>query len=117
MKNASANGAIQSIIDEMQAATAAAKCHRCGCFHRALSGLTDALSHLPSDTREVIQPVIDRGGLTAVRQKFQRESIVGHHYRETSQFSTAQGTWRFARSRPKGLLKALFKCVLTASRL
>jgi len=61
LKKASANGAIQNVIDEMQAATAAAKCHKCGCFHGALSELTDALPSIPAGTREMIQPVIETG--------------------------------------------------------
>jgi len=61
LKKPSANGAIQNIVDEMQAATAAAKCHKCGCFHGALSELTEALPSIPSEAREMIQPVIETG--------------------------------------------------------
>jgi tetrahydromethanopterin S-methyltransferase subunit A len=61
LNKASASRAIQNIIEELQSATAAAKCHKCGCFHSALSELTNALPVIPSETREVIQPVIDTG--------------------------------------------------------
>jgi len=61
LKKAFANGAIQSTIEELQSAIAAAKCHKCGCFHNALSELTDVLPVIPSETRELIQPVIETG--------------------------------------------------------
>jgi len=70
LKKMSANGAIQNTIDEMQAATAAAKCHKCGCFHRALSEFTDALPSIPSETREMIQPVIETGKKYTVPEEY-----------------------------------------------
>lgn len=69
LKKTSANGGIQNVIDELEAATAAAKCHKCGCFHNALSELTDALHAMPSETREAIRPVVE----TAARHTIPRE--------------------------------------------
>jgi tetrahydromethanopterin S-methyltransferase subunit A len=70
LKRAFANGPIQNVIDEMQAASAAAKCHKCGCFRGALSELTDALRSIPSEIREVIQPVIDTGMKQTIPEEY-----------------------------------------------
>jgi len=70
LKNTSANGAIQNVIDELQTATAAAKCHKCGCFHSALKELTSALPAIAPETREMIQPVVEAGARSAIPQKY-----------------------------------------------
>jgi tetrahydromethanopterin S-methyltransferase subunit A len=70
LKKASADVAIQNMIDELQAASGAAKCHKCGCFHSTLSELTDALPVIPSETRKVIQPVIETGMKQVIPEEY-----------------------------------------------
>lgn len=70
MKETSTGDAIQSILDELRAATDAAKCHKCGCFHDALTGLTDALTGIPSGARAAIQTAIEAGARHEIPREY-----------------------------------------------
>ncbi len=52
---------LASLIEELHAAAAAKKCHRCGCFRDALVQLREAIPSLPDEARRQIQPAIDAG--------------------------------------------------------
>lgn len=61
---------LASLIEELRAATAAKKCHRCGCFRSALAELRAALPSLPEEARRQIQPVIDGGDACVVPTEY-----------------------------------------------
>jgi tetrahydromethanopterin S-methyltransferase subunit A len=70
MKPAVEKNAVGQIVDELQAATAAAKCHKCGCFHGALQQLARALPSLPPDVQAEITQVLEAGAAGAIPEEY-----------------------------------------------
>lgn len=70
MKPMVEKNAVGQIADELQAATAAAKCHKCGCFHEALQQLARALPSLPSDVQVEMQRTLDAGVACTIPEEY-----------------------------------------------
>ena len=61
---------ILEIVEELQAAAEAPKCHGCGCFHGALQQLSQALPALPEEAREEIRPALEVGAARAIPEEY-----------------------------------------------
>lgn len=59
------------IAEELKEATAAAKCHKCGCFHSALAQLAAALHDTPAPVQAALAPVLAEGNATRIPEEYE----------------------------------------------
>jgi tetrahydromethanopterin S-methyltransferase subunit A len=70
VKTEEAKSPLEQLIGEMEAASDAAKCHKCGCFHGALKQLTEALPNLSPETGSKLRPVLETGTLRTIAEEY-----------------------------------------------
>lgn len=61
---------IREIINEIDAATAASKCHKCGCFHGALKQLRQVLPTLSNDGQNGIRAALEAGAGRVIAEEY-----------------------------------------------